>query len=265
MSVIWGRSGGKKITKAIALLYPSYSDVLVHTGSAIGPTWNNYDENKMDISGTITAIELGTYTTVFTPKEGYCWEDNTVTPYSVTWIICEGFCAVPTQKGTLYYAGGTTISLTWNNYDANKMSISGTTTGKYVGTYTAVFTLKNNYLWEDGTTASKKVSWTISVAQPKVVVTPNPVTISLSKDAAGVKVVTKCTNGPFRPDGLRFPVDKYMEASIGDIIDSTSRYILIIPKAVGTGYFRSRTSTITTNGVLQSESGEVEVKVIVTA
>jgi hypothetical protein len=264
MSVIWKKLGGKEIIKAIALLYPSYSDVLVHTGSAVGPTWINYDENKMDISGTITAIELGTYTTVFTPKEGYCWKDNSVTPYSVTWTIYEGVCVIPTQKGTLYYTGST-ISPEWNNYDTNKMSISGTRTGKYVGTYTAVFTLKNNYIWEDGTTASKNVSWTIAVAQPKVVVTPNPVTISLSADAAGVKVVTKCTNGPFRPDGLRFPVDNYMEASIGDIIDSTSRYIIIIPKAVGTGYFRSRTSQLSYNGVLQSESGEVEVKVIVTA
>lgn len=240
MSVIWKKLGGKEIIKAIALLYPSYSDVLVHTGSAVGPTWINYDENKMDISGTITAIELGTYTTVFTPKEGYCWKDNSVTPYSVTWTIYEGVCVIPTQKGTLYYTGST-ISPEWNNYDTNKMSISGTRTGKNAGTYTAVFTPKNNYIWEDGTTVSKNVSWTISKAKATITLEPSTLVLSLSKDAAGKEVIARKTN----PANTKISVmyaSKLVTAN--DVRKEPGLYIVnIVPLAipsVGSVYFDFR-------------------------
>lgn len=70
---------------------------------------------------------------------------------------------VPSQSGTLAYTG-TAQSPTWNNYDQNALAIGGETSGTDAGTYTATFTPKTGYKWEDGTVAAKSVSWTIKKA-----------------------------------------------------------------------------------------------------
>lgn len=71
--------------------------------------------------------------------------------------------AVPTQNGTLTYTGQAQ-SPSWNSFDTNALTISGTTTGTNAGTYTAIFTPKENYQWSDGTTTAKEVTWTIGRA-----------------------------------------------------------------------------------------------------
>lgn len=71
--------------------------------------------------------------------------------------------AVPTQNGTLTYTGQAQ-SPSWNSFDTNALTISGMTTGTNAGTYTAIFTPKENYQWSDGTTTAKEVTWTIGRA-----------------------------------------------------------------------------------------------------
>lgn len=67
---------------------------------------------------------------------------------------------VPSQKTPLTYTG-TAQTPEFNNYDITKMTISGDTSKTNAGTYTAVFTLKPNHRWADGTTDPKSVTWTI--------------------------------------------------------------------------------------------------------
>ena len=63
---------------------------------------------------------------------------------------------VPSQKTPLTYTGAAQTP-EFNNYDTTKMTISGDTSKTNAGTYTAVFTLKSNHQWADGTTDPKSV------------------------------------------------------------------------------------------------------------
>ena len=67
---------------------------------------------------------------------------------------------VPTQSGTLTY-NGSAQSPAWNSYNPDIMTLDGVTSGTDVGTYTATFTPKDGYFWEDGGTDAKSVTWVI--------------------------------------------------------------------------------------------------------
>lgn len=69
---------------------------------------------------------------------------------------------LPVQSGTLKYTGGSQ-SPTWENYDRDKMTVSGIS-GVNAGTYTAKFVLKKGFYWEDGTITSKEINWVIEKA-----------------------------------------------------------------------------------------------------
>lgn len=83
--------------------------------------------------------------------------------------------AVPTQNGTLTYTGQAQ-SPSWNSFDTNALTISGVTSGTNAGTYTAIFTPKENYQWSDGTTNPKQVTWTIGRASMAVPAQSNTLT-----------------------------------------------------------------------------------------
>lgn len=68
----------------------------------------------------------------------------------------------PSQSGTLTYNGNLQTP-TWENYDAEIMTL--TITGKInAGTYSATFTLDDDYMWNDGSYGEKQVSWSINKA-----------------------------------------------------------------------------------------------------
>lgn len=71
--------------------------------------------------------------------------------------------ALPTQNGTLTYSGEE-LSPKWNSYDDTKLTIGGDTTATNAGTYTATFTPKDGYMWNDETTEAKFVNWAINRA-----------------------------------------------------------------------------------------------------
>lgn len=70
---------------------------------------------------------------------------------------------IPTQSGSLTFTGSAQTP-SWNNYDADKLTLAGTTSGTDVGTYTATFTPTDGYQWDDGTTTAKSVTWSIGRA-----------------------------------------------------------------------------------------------------
>ncbi len=89
---------------------------------------------------------------------------------------------IPTQSGTLTYSGSAQ-SPTWNNYDATKMVLSGTTTATNAGNYVATFTLNSGYTWEDETTGIKNVSWSIAKASPNLSVSPAEIEMEVGEIA----------------------------------------------------------------------------------
>lgn len=157
-----------KYRSYIKIEQPTYSGSLIYTGNIQSPNWIGYDSNCIDIDGTSGAIDVGTYTTTFTPKKGYCWMDESTTSVSLTWSIGKAtISTVPSQSGKLYYTGNS-ISPTWSNYDNSQLTISGTTSATNIGTYNATFTPKSNYQWSDGTTTIKTVTWRITDNWPNI-------------------------------------------------------------------------------------------------
>jgi hypothetical protein len=88
---------GSYETASIAMIkiptVPSQNGTLTYNGTAQTPTWSDYDSNKMTLSVT-AETNAGTYTAEFTPKSGYCWNDDTTTAKSVSWVIDKAAGAV---------------------------------------------------------------------------------------------------------------------------------------------------------------------------
>ena len=118
---------------------PTQSGSLTYTGQAQSPTWNSYDPNALQIGGTTTGTNAGTYQATFTPKDPYKWADGTATAKTVNWTIGRAGITLPTQSGSLTYTGAAQ-SPSWSGYDSNKMTLGGTTSGTNAGSYNASFT-----------------------------------------------------------------------------------------------------------------------------
>lgn len=70
--------------------------------------------------------------------------------------------AIPSQANILTYDGKSKTP-TWNNYNSEIMTLGGIYRSQTdAGTYYAEFTLAVGYCWEDGTTGTKSVAWTIN-------------------------------------------------------------------------------------------------------
>lgn len=71
---------------------------------------------------------------------------------------------VPTVTDTTQYYTGSAKSPTISSYDTTLINMTGTTSATENGSYTITFTLNDpiNYIWNDGTSANKTVTWTIN-------------------------------------------------------------------------------------------------------
>ena len=113
-------------------------------------------------------ITVGEGTNHKSVTEGKTCSVNVLTPKIVP---------VPAQEGSLTY-NGKSQTPTWNeNYDNNKMTLGGVTSGTDAGGYKATFTPKTGYIWSDGTIAAKEVTWEIGKA---------PGSLTLSKTTAKI-------------------------------------------------------------------------------
>jgi len=157
---------------------PSYTGTFTYTGSAQSPSWQNYDSSKIDISGDLSGINAGNYSTSFTPKEGYCWPDGSRGAITLEWSIGKAAVTIPSYTGTFTYTGSAQ-GPSWSGYDANKMTMGGDVTGINAGSYTTTFTLKDtsNYKWSDNTTTVKSVSWSIAKAAGSLSISPTSITL----------------------------------------------------------------------------------------
>lgn len=68
------------------------------------------------------------------------------------------------------------------------MTIGGTTSAVNAGTYYAVFTLKPNYQWPDGSTGAKNVPWTIGKAVPYIMIGPVSLTLTSEKPTGTIAI-----------------------------------------------------------------------------
>lgn len=111
-----------------------------------------------------------------------------VTKTAVQAITVErGTISVPTVSGSLTY-NGQTQSPTLTGYDADKMVLSGDTSGTNAGSYTAVVTPTAQYKWADGSTEAKNIQWSIAKATPSITFEPESVSLDTSTTSQAVAV-----------------------------------------------------------------------------
>ena len=188
ISYIWsdGTTSAKNVTWKIigqGIAVPSQSGTLTYTGDSRTPSWSNYDNTKVSITGTTSATDAGTYyaTFVIINKDVYAWDDGTNNAKVVEWTISKAPLTIPSQNGTLTY-NETAQDVSWSNYQSTYMKVSGSTRKTEAGEYYAMFTLKDtNHCWSDGSTDSKFVVWTIG---KQVLATPYLATTSYQFKAA---------------------------------------------------------------------------------
>ena len=111
-----------------------------------------------------------------------------VTKPAVQAITVErGTISVPTVSGSLTY-NGQAQSPTLTGYDADKMVLSGDTSGTNAGSYTAVVTPTEQYKWADGGTEEKDIQWSIAKATPSITFDPESVSLDTSTTSQEVAV-----------------------------------------------------------------------------
>lgn len=111
-----------------------------------------------------------------------------VTKTAVQAITVErGTISVPTVSGSLTY-NGQAQSPTLTGYDADKMVLSGDTSGTNAGSYTAVVTPTEQYKWSDGSTEAKNIPWSIAKATPSITFDPASVSLDTSTTSQAVSV-----------------------------------------------------------------------------
>ena len=111
-----------------------------------------------------------------------------VTKTAVQAITVErGTISVPTVSGSLTY-NGQAQSPTLTGYDADKMVLSGDTSGTNAGSYTAVVTPTAQYKWADGGTEEKDIQWSIAKATPSITFDPASVSLDTSTTSQAVAV-----------------------------------------------------------------------------
>lgn len=148
---------------------PTQSGSLIYTGSPQSPSWNSYNPETLDLSGTTEGTDAGEYQAIFTPKEGYTWSGGDTEPKTVTWKIGRASIAVtPSQSGNLTYSGSEQ-SPSWADYDSSKLTLGGDKVGTNAGTYTATFTPTSNFQWSNGEVTAREVQWVIERATIAVV------------------------------------------------------------------------------------------------
>lgn len=148
--------------------------VLTYNGSAFDVTsvLSGYNSAYMNLSGTTSAINAGTYTVTVTPDANHCWPDGTYDAISLTWTVNKKSFAKPYLSGPAksWSFDGSNRSWSVINYNSSYMNQSGSTSfnaSSYSGgtkTETVTWTLKdtNNYQWSDGTSSAVIDTWRVT-------------------------------------------------------------------------------------------------------
>ena len=156
---------------------PVQSGTLTYTGQEQTALFNNFDSTQLEVSNNI-AIDAGIYTATFTPKDGYCWSGDSFEPRYAEWKIDNAkIIEKPTQNGNITYSGEEQ-NVSFNNFDPDKLNLTGDISGINAGTYIAKFTPKTNYEWADGTVNEIPISWNIDKALGNFTLSKTDITLS---------------------------------------------------------------------------------------
>lgn len=152
---------------------PSISTSLTYTGEeqdisasivytdAEGEVTTLKDANVVSMSG-LAGTNAGEYTAKLKiVNSNYQWADGTISEKSIAWKINRAEIPQPSAATTFTYSGSEQTA-TWDNYSAEKITISGAYSATAAGTYEAKFTPTENYAWTGGETGTVSKQWTIN-------------------------------------------------------------------------------------------------------
>lgn len=188
-NMVGGAGGGIKL-KSIAITTPPDNitylpgEVFDPAGTVVTASYSN--------GATLTATGW-TYSPSGALPEGtseveIIYTEAGVTKTAVQAITVErGTISVPTVSGSLTY-NGQAQNPTLTGYDADKMVLSGDTSGTNAGSYTVVVTPTEQYKWADGSTEAKDIQWSIAKATPSITFDPASVSLDTSTTSQAVAV-----------------------------------------------------------------------------
>ena len=101
------------------------------------------------------ATEAGFYTATATLKPGYKWSDGTEEVKTIEWSI--GIVQIPVAVEGLKYTGSEQTGV----LEGEGYTLEGHKATD-IGVHTATATLKNNFIWADGTKDVKTITWKIT-------------------------------------------------------------------------------------------------------
>ncbi|MBD5080359.1 MAG: hypothetical protein HDT44_01185, partial [Ruminococcaceae bacterium] len=138
------------------------------------PIWAYYDSEVMVMSGDTYDVDGSWHTTYFDLKdpENYEWDNGISDTHSVRWKLTKPYAPeVATGKEKLVHIprqvdppieDGTTKYPKWDSFNNTAIvKIGGDWEGVYSGEYKVVLSLRDGYMWEDGTKEVKIVPWVI--------------------------------------------------------------------------------------------------------
>ena len=190
LTMVGGGAGGGIKLESIAITTPPDNitylpgEVFDPAGTVVTASYSN--------GATLTATGW-TYSPSGALPEGtseveIIYTEAGVTKTAVQAITVErGTISVPTVSGSLTY-NGQAQSPTLTGYDADKMVLSGDTSGTNAGSYTAVVTPTEQYKWADGGTEEKDIQWSIAKATPSITFDPESVSLDTSTTSQEVAV-----------------------------------------------------------------------------
>lgn len=113
------------VSRAIIQAAPSQKEALTYTGEVLSPEWEGYNPAQLTLEGELTGTNAGSYSVVFTPKEGCEWADGTAGGKTVAWSIAKA-------------AGGMSLSASSVTLDPSQLTQDVTVTRVGGGAVTAV-------------------------------------------------------------------------------------------------------------------------------
>ena len=181
---------------ALTLIVPDPSKSHTVTYEVVNGTWSN-DETDPIEEVVVEGEKPSEVPTGMKPSEGYeggSWSpDPTTTSITGDTKFTYTFTKKPTQPVKISAPTGKTLTYNGKSQtgvvSSTGYTLSGTTKATKAGTYTAKATLKAGYVWTDGSSGVKSISWKINKAA-------NPLTIKAK--TATVKGSTKGKNGKLK-------------------------------------------------------------------
>lgn len=124
-------------------------------GGGSGHVYTSLTANDYPSTKPATKYYLGSASTTADMQSG-----NGV--IMITVLAAYQSATIPTLSNTSKTYNGSAQSPTESNYDTTKMTRSGTFSATMPGTYNVTYSLKDGYVWSDGTFTSKTYAWTIT-------------------------------------------------------------------------------------------------------